>query len=270
MQREATTPTGRLATAVARPPKLPWCATHVVKACQELTPAEKLSWVEHRALDHETDGCYAGAGQLAARLGCSRHTVEIHRRRFIAADLLERRSAGPGLTDHWYPTLPPQCIPPSTRLSADMVARLADRLDLHLRRLKGRAERPPTPADHEGDPSTTTPSTPAPSRRDIGATICQSGTWPRQPNTREHPTKRQMTTPGEGLTDGDAGEAGDDGDDGTAKDSIRERAASSPRENAQPDADAEPVPAWRTAELAEPEAWPEPPEDESAGEEAEP
>src|SRR5437660_6058043 len=90
MQREATTPTGRLATAVARPPKLPWCATHVVKACHELTPAEKLTWCEHMMLDNGLDGCYAGAGPLAARLGCSRHTVEIHRRRFVAAALLTR------------------------------------------------------------------------------------------------------------------------------------------------------------------------------------
>ncbi len=253
MQRQATTRMGRLATATVRPPKLPWCATHVVKACQELTPAEKLSWVEHRALDHETDGCYAGAGQLAARLGCSRHTVEIHRRRFIAADLLERRSAGPGLTDHWYPTLPPQCTPPSTPLSAAMVARLADRLDLHLRRLKGRAERPPTPADHEGDPSTTTPSTPAPPRRDIGATICQSGTWPRQPNTREPPTKRQMTTPGEGLTDGEDGEVE------TPKGSLHaEREMAAPA-NAQPEDEAElQLPGWPTGELSEPDTEAEP------------
>jgi len=268
MQRQATTPTGRLATAVARPPKLPWCATHVVKACHELTPAEKLTWCEHMMLDNGLDGCYAGAGPLAARLGCSRHTVEIHRRRFVAADLLTRGRAPAGYTDHWFPTLPPQCVPPSTRLSADLVARLADRLDLHLRRLKGTANRPATPADHALDPSTMAPSTPADHDGELGATICQSGTWPRQPNTREHPTKRQMTTPGEGLTDGDAGEAGDDGDDGTAKDSIRGGAARGPQENAPPDADAEPVPAWRTAELAEPEAWPEPPEDESADAEA--
>src|SRR6266516_2652924 len=160
MQRQPTPGTGQPATST-RPPQLPWSATHVVKACQEMTPAEKLSWVEHMVLDNGLDGCFAGAGQLAARLGCARHTVEIHRRRFIAADLLERRSQGPGFTDHWFPTLPPQCVPPSTRLSADFVARLADRLDLHLRRLNGRPERLPTPEDHEGDPSTMAPSTPA-------------------------------------------------------------------------------------------------------------
>ncbi len=264
MQRQATTPTGRLATEPARPPKLPWCATHVVKACQEMTPAEKLSWVEHMVLDNGLDGCFAGAGQLAARLGCTRHTVEIHRRRFIAADLLERRSQGPGFTDHWFPTLPPQCVPPSTRLSADLVARLADRLDLHLRRLKGTANRPATPADHEGDPSTMAPSTPAQPEGELGTTICQSGTWPRRPNTRESPTEWHTTTPANVLTAGEAGEAGEAEEDGT-KDSIRaeeKKPAARAQKNDAPPDDAEPgpLPAWRTAELAEPEAWPEPPE----------
>jgi len=227
-----------------------------------MTPAEKLSWVEHMALDNGLDGCYAGAGQLAARLGCARHTIEIHRRRFIAADLLERRSQGPGFTDHWFPTLPPQCVPPSTRLSADMVARLADRLDLHLRRLKGTANRPATPADHEGDPSTMAPSTPAQHEGEFGATMYQSSTWPRRPNTRESPTEWHTTRPANVLTAGEAGDAGEAGEAGTAKDGLRGESDTAARENAQPEDEAEPpelqLPAWPTGELSEPEEEAEP------------
>src|ERR1700758_3341280 len=102
-----------------RPPKLPWCATKVVKASTELTAAQKLTWIEHRALDNGPDGCFIGAGALAARLGCSRHTIEVHRRRFVAADLLIQHSQGPGFTDKWFPTLPPSCTPTTTRLSDD-------------------------------------------------------------------------------------------------------------------------------------------------------
>ena len=40
----------------------------MVKACTELTPAEKLTWVEHLAYDDGLDGCYAGAGQRAASM----------------------------------------------------------------------------------------------------------------------------------------------------------------------------------------------------------
>src|SRR5437899_3326416 len=81
------------------------------------------------------------------------------------------------------------------------------------------------PPDHALDPSTIAPSTPADHEGELGATICQSGTWPRRPNSPEPPTEWHTTTPAHVLTDGDAGEAGDDGDDGTAKDSIRGGAA---------------------------------------------
>src|SRR2546425_3026790 len=124
-------------TAPDRPPKLLFSGTHVIKASRSLTDGEKLTWLEHYALDNSEEGCFCGAGVMAERLGRSRETIECHRRRFLAFGLLAKHVHGLGTADSWYPTLPPLCVPTSLRLSADQVSLLADRLDLHLARLNG-------------------------------------------------------------------------------------------------------------------------------------
>src|SRR5438128_11938935 len=47
-----------------RPAKLPFSATHVIKASHTLTDAEKLSWLEHYALDNGPEGAFCGAGVM--------------------------------------------------------------------------------------------------------------------------------------------------------------------------------------------------------------
>src|SRR2546425_866042 len=102
--------------SIRRPPELPVSATHVIKASHSLTDAEKLSWLEHYALDNGPEGCFCGAGPMADRLGRSRDMVEAHRRRFVDLGLLVKIGHGLGKADSWYPTLPPTCVPPGRRL----------------------------------------------------------------------------------------------------------------------------------------------------------
>jgi len=203
----------------ARPPRLPFSATHVVKACVGLTPAEKLTWVEHYALDNGPDGCFVGAGGLAARLGFTRHTVEAHRRRFVDAGLLVKAGRGAGRTDSWFPTLPPQCTPSGPRLTTDHVALLADRLDLRLRTLKGSPRRTTMPTEGRFA-GTTMPN----GRAQLGTTMYHSGIPPCPTNPAEPSTKRHTAVPTQPLTVGEAGEAGEAGE-GEPKTVSQERAA---------------------------------------------
>ena len=244
--------TPRNQRGTTRPPRLPFSCTHIVKACSALTPTEKLVWLELYALDHGPDGAFIGAGHLAARLGFSREVTEGYRRRLLAKGLLHRDPRGRGKTDRWFPFLPPQCCPSARRLTTDQVALYAERLDYALAPAQSGVEPLATPAA----PATSdrTPLWYAPTRHSIEPAQAQSGV---------RPAGGSSTTVG--------GEVGEVGKVGEHRNQVSTNEADDgPQENAQPDADAEPVPAWRTAELSEPEAWPEPPEDESTDAEAEP
>jgi len=171
-----------------------------------LTDGEKLTLLEHYALDNSEEGCFCGAGVMAERLGRSRETIECHRRRFLAFGLLAKHVHGLGKADSWYPTLPPLCVPSSLRLSADQVSLLADRLDLHLARLNGGRKRHTTARK---------------SRAQLRTTVRHSGVPPSVPDTDERSTNRRTTVPPELPTVGQAGDAGEAGEVGTATPGIR-------------------------------------------------
>jgi len=179
-------------------------ATRVIRASRTLTDAEKLTWLEHYGLDG-ADGCYCGAGVMAERLGRSREMIEVHRRRFLHLGLLVKAGRGPGLTESWFPTLPPTCVPSSERLSPDQLGLLADRLDLHLVRLKGGRRRHTTVRR---------------SRAQLRTIERHSGAPPSPPNPAELSVNRRTTVTPESLTVGKVGEAGDVGEVGRSQDGI--------------------------------------------------
>lgn len=89
----------------------------------------KLLWRDHLTLD-AGQGCYAGAGVLAERLGVSRDTVERGRRDLERFGLLVIERRGQGLTSTYFATLPENCRPSSAMpksVSAE-TARLEDRI----------------------------------------------------------------------------------------------------------------------------------------------
>jgi hypothetical protein len=116
-------------------PRLPFPASgRVVKACLLLGAELKLSWLEHVALDR-SEGAYIGASHMAQRLGVSRDSIERGRRELTRLGLLILGTRGPGQTGTYYPALPTRCIP-SGRPAVAEIARLAERLDEHIRRIR--------------------------------------------------------------------------------------------------------------------------------------
>lgn len=116
-----------------RPDHLQYSAFRVVKASRELSSGAKLVWGEIHGLDKGPEGCYMGAGRLADRLGMGRDNVEEHRRDLESLGLLTSRSHPGRRTKSWYPTLPPDCIPPPTLQPKDLVI-FRDRLDTYVRK----------------------------------------------------------------------------------------------------------------------------------------
>ena len=92
-----------------RPTKLPFGATRVLKASQELSAGLKLLWLEVWALDNGEHGCWAGPDTLAQRLGVQPGTVEDGRRELVRTSLLESCKILGQRTRSWYPTLPSNC-----------------------------------------------------------------------------------------------------------------------------------------------------------------
>ncbi len=121
-----------------RPAKLPFAATLVLRAASELTLAEKVVWLEDHAFDRGPEGAYVSAASVAARWGGSiaPKTVECARNRLKLLGLHERIPR-PGARNvfGWFSTLPPGCAPVTERPSQEEIARLAARLDEHLRRI---------------------------------------------------------------------------------------------------------------------------------------
>jgi len=121
-----------------RPPKLPFAATLVVRAASQLTLSEKVVWLEDHAFDRGPEGAYVSAASVAARWGGSiaPKTVENARHRLRVAGLHDRVPR-PGARNvfGWFSILPPGCAPVIERPSPEEIARLARRLDDHIRRL---------------------------------------------------------------------------------------------------------------------------------------
>ncbi len=124
---------------------LPWQADLVVRAARELSDIEKLVWCEDRGLDQGPAGCFAGAGVIADRLGRSRDTVERARRGLVHVELHQTQARARGSTASWYARLPVGAVPvvppgeasETWRPDPALVRRLADRLDAHLRAIRG-------------------------------------------------------------------------------------------------------------------------------------
>jgi hypothetical protein len=124
---------------------LPWQADLVIRAARELSDIEKLVWCEDRGLDQGPAGCFAGASVIAGRLGRSRDTVERARRGLVHVELHETQARARGSTASWYARLPVGAVPvvppgetlETWRPDPALVRRLADRLDQHLRAIRG-------------------------------------------------------------------------------------------------------------------------------------
>jgi len=121
-----------------RPPKPPFAATLVVRASQELTLAEKVVWLEDHAFDRGPEGAYVSAASVAARWGGSiaPKTVELARNRLKLLGLHDKIArVGARNVFGWFAILPPGCSPARERTTTEEVARLARRLDDHVRRV---------------------------------------------------------------------------------------------------------------------------------------
>ncbi len=117
------------------PTKPPFSAGRVVKSSLMLGETLKLLWLEHVALNGE-EGAFIGAGPMAQRLGTSRDTVERGRRELQRLGLLVLGPRSRGEAGTYYPTLPVACTPTSARPNVADVARLAQRLDDHIRAVR--------------------------------------------------------------------------------------------------------------------------------------
>ncbi len=181
-----------------RRPKLPFTATRVLKASNELSAGLKLLWLEVYALDNGEQGCWAGPDTLAQRLGVQRATVEDRRRELVRSGVLESHMVPGQRTRSWYPTVPPDCIPTSSRPTMAEISNCAGRLDGVIRQARlsvrertplspsfasangARAStdksetgvRPPTPEPAKGIPAPTDKGVPQPTQgsREVGVT----------------------------------------------------------------------------------------------------
>lgn len=118
-----------------RSTKLPFSATRVLKASRELSLGEKIVWLEDHALDLGPEGAFLASGPFARRWGLSVSpaTVEEYRRRLRAYGLHEQVPRPGARSVGWVATLPPQCVPRSSRPTDEEVEQLAALLDAHVR-----------------------------------------------------------------------------------------------------------------------------------------
>ncbi len=134
---------------MSRPPRLPFCATRVVKGSLLLSDSLKLIWLEHYALDRvRGDGAYIGAGPMGQRLGKSRDAINSARRELLRLQLLVAAARARGMTGTYFPALPAASIPTSERPVVETVTAATEQLDLHIRKVRSVA-----PAPESGAPS---------------------------------------------------------------------------------------------------------------------
>lgn len=116
-----------------RPDRVPWSATHVVKASPYLPWGAKAVWLELQALDNGPEGAWISAKALGARLGLNEHTVKKHRTKLMDYGLLEMEIGLPRRrTSSWFPALPADCIPRNKKLTPESLEALAGLLDARL------------------------------------------------------------------------------------------------------------------------------------------
>lgn len=112
--------------------RLPFCATFVVERCSALTPAMKLLWLKHYALDRG-EGCWESSRAIGARISMSMETAEVYRRRLAAAGLLEKGEIRERIAT-WYVSMPPGTIPNVERPNVGQLDAAAATLAAHIER----------------------------------------------------------------------------------------------------------------------------------------
>jgi len=151
-----------------RPPKLPFCATRVVKAVDLKIVAWSFKglWLEHFALDIGPEGCFLGATGMGQRVGMTPDQVEYGRRVLVTIGLMVKLPAPRGATAGWVPTLPSHCIPDVLRPSPAQLAVYVTRLESHLEPFHTVLRQPwssqRTPRQSSDGVHATRPGTPAP------------------------------------------------------------------------------------------------------------
>ena len=145
-----------------RPPRPHFTACRVLKAVSSklLSDLEKLTWLEIYGYHNGPDGCFAGIGPLAARLGrgddreqpgetpqdrgkrlaAEREGVEGARRRLEQLGLLHQVRVARRRTSSWYPILPAECVPAEKDPADSVVIALARRLEDLIRLAPPRRE----------------------------------------------------------------------------------------------------------------------------------
>ena len=116
----------------------------VIGALRNLPWGYKAVWREMLALDQGPDGCFLDTTTTAFRTGLKTGSVKKYRQTLQAIGLLvaENRREGRKWKWHWYPTLPPACVPPRRKLSDEEVVVWRDRLEQHIESVKGHQRTP--------------------------------------------------------------------------------------------------------------------------------
>lgn len=200
----------------------PFGTTRVLKASRVLPAAAKLAWLEHYALDG-ADGCYMGAGPMAARLGWGRERVEEGRRQLVALGLLTKRQAFGRRTASWYTTFPADCIPATREPKDAEILALAILLD---GKLSARATGMPGTAIHSGQMVGPRPPITAPTGGPDTASPAPTGglqTTTSGPNGRFLPASEVPTSKQVGIEVG-ADRSRDTGEDGTEAKGVTRKA----------------------------------------------
>lgn len=109
--------------------KLPWLAERVVLACKELTPAQKLLWMQYRQLDQGEAGAFIGETALAERLGMGADNLKKCRTALVEAGLLRMVRTGHRRTASWF-LVWPDTLPLPAAGRVDPVAIVAFAVDL--------------------------------------------------------------------------------------------------------------------------------------------
>lgn len=141
-----------------RPDQLyPTAVRPVIAALRNLPWGYKAVWREMLALDQGPDGCFLDTATTAFRTGLKAGSVKKYRQTLQTLGMLvaENRREGRKWKWHWYPTLPPECVPPRRKLADDEVAVWRDRLEHHIESVKGNPGPPSLEKDErrrEGTP----------------------------------------------------------------------------------------------------------------------
>lgn len=115
-----------------RPVKLPFAATHVIRASRGLSWGEKAVWLELWALDNGPEGAWISDQSLASRLGLEDRTVKNYRFGLRARRLAVTVPRPGARQVGWVMTLPAIAVPRATRAAGDIAVSCAQALDKYL------------------------------------------------------------------------------------------------------------------------------------------